>query len=213
MSDVFPIQIRRPFDTSGQVSPPVPVYDGNRIPFAYPVWPTGGSTFGPSLQPPTAIPLFVESAAVIETGTTPMLVTQSGMEAQYRLATGAVTLYIESQSRQLGTTEFLLINAQLVANLYGSATVLANSYPDMAIAGGTGFDPTPNSRSLAQKNIVFPALTAPVGTVANTIGMRIIMLIIDSQAEREPREPFTLVYSLSGSVAVADPVAGPCANY
>ena len=213
MSDTFPIQIRRPFDTVSQVSPVVPVYDGGLLPFAYPVWPVGGSTGNPALQSPTAIPVFAESAAVIETGTTPMLVTQSGMEAQYRNCMGVVTLYIESQSRALGTTEFMLINAQLMSNLYGSATVLANAYPDMAIVGGTGFDPTPGSRTLAQKNIVFPTMTGPPSTVANTIGLRIIALIVDSQAEREPRAPFTFVYSLSGAVAVADPVAGPCANY
>jgi hypothetical protein len=143
-----------------------------------------------------------------------MLVTQSGMEAQYRLATGAVTLFVESQSRGLAQTEFLYANAQLVANLYGSGTVLANSYPDMAIVADGQFFGPPGGQTLARKNLIFPALTAPVGTVANTIGIRIIMVIVDiTTGLREPRDPFTFVYSLSGAVAVADPVAGPCANY
>jgi hypothetical protein len=212
MTDTFPIQLRRPFNVSGQVSPVVPVYGTGAQPFAYPVWPTPGSTGDPALQGSTSIPIYAESAAVIETGTAPMLVTQSGMEAQYRLATGAVTLSVESQSRALAASESVFANAQLVANLYGLPSILLNSFPDMAIvANGQVFDPT--GFALAQKNIVFPTLTAPVGTVANTIGIRIILVIIDTATIRDPREPFTFVYSLSGAVAVADPVSGPCANY
>ena len=135
------------------------------------------------------------------------------MEAQYRLATGAVTLFVESQSRELAASESVFMNAQLVANLYGLPSVLSNGFADMAIvANGQLFSP-PGGRGLAQKNITFPALTAPVGTVANTIGMRIVMVIIDTAENPDVRDPFTFVYSLAGAVAVADPVSGPCANY
>lgn len=213
MTGTFPIQLRRPFVITGQTSPVVPVYGTGGQPFAYPVWPTAGSTGDPVLQGSTSIPIYSESTAVIETGTAPMLVTQSGMEAQYRLATGAVTLFIDFQSRGLAATESVLMNAQLMASLYGQPTVVDNSFADMAIvANGQSFSP-PGGRGLSQKNITFPTLSAPVGTVANTIGIRILIVIVDSAEVLESRDPFTFLYSLSGAVAVADPVSGPCANY
>jgi hypothetical protein len=200
MKVTFPIQIRRPFEMTNRRSP-------NIYSARFGSWPTAGSSVDPVTQPPTRIPIDTDAVATIRFGSAPMLVTHDGYEAQYRLATCVATLQINAVSRVLAPSETLFLNLQMVGTLQGGDTVLANAYPDMAVPYARENDGTVN---LVNHRIVFPTLTAPVGTVLNTIGMRLVLFKEFGPGERpDPLVPFYFEYSIVGAAVVADPIAGP----
>lgn len=207
MSVQFPIQIRRPFDVSTRRSPNIPAFNVAALDFPFPRWPAAGSALESPAQPSTLIPIDTDAIAAITFGSAPMLVTHNGHEAQYRLATCVATLQIERVSRKLHPSEFLFLNLQMTGTLQGGDTVLANSYPDMVRPYIRESD---GSTNLANHRIVFPTLTAPVGTVLNTVSMRLLMFMGTVPEDLpDPYIPFWFEYSITGAAAVADPIQGP----
>lgn len=196
----FPPARRKPFNVDGRRSPIVPV---NPV---FSVWPVPGSADDPAVQPPTAIPIDTPQVAYIHCGTEMMLVNSGGQMAQYRIASGGLTLEFQDVSRLLEPTERLFINLQLVGSMNGGEFVLGNAFPDMAQVQSSSTQAT----SLAHRRIEFPGVATPAGTVMNTVGLRVIMYLRDSSSD--VRSPFSFTYKLIGGVAVADPIVGPCAD-
>lgn len=194
----FPVHRRHPFDLFEQQITIPCITTANLAVGVY--WPTAGSDLGPLGS--TIIPVNLDFVATILCGTAPMLVEHGNEQAQYRLATAVASLQILDQSRLLQPGESLYANAQMVGSIQGFDGVLTNAFPDMV-----RINPV-QSQNVTYARLDFPIMTAPVGTVCTTIGLRVLFLLtLVDTPEREPL-PLTIKFRMDAAAAVADPIVG-----
>lgn len=196
----FPVHRRHPFDLFEQQITIPCIETGNIAGGVY--WPTAGSDVGPAASPPTIIPVNLDFVATILCGTAPMLVEHGNEQAQYRLATAVASLQILDQNRLLQPGETLYANAQMVGSIQGFDGVLTNAFPDMV-----RINPI-QSQNVTYARLDFPIMTAPVGTVCTTIGLRVLFLLtLVNDPATEPL-PLTIKFRMDAAAAVADPIVG-----